>query len=223
MLWYSLEDIARRAGYCILPEGGAWVCLVGCPTWPRGQRIIPAHRELGIQHFDIYWGCKEIMSIKPRVNRYRRRNISLPQAIAYDVSTGRELEEALDRATDALRDHLENDPFGGSLQRTLITISFPYPEEVRFYDSELKVFTGETIRLLLERDQLEIHLFGEAQRIILDDAAQELVDAFQIDGLSWAQAYQEIVSLGVVEPGDFIPQWFYRPRGWFRQQFCEED
>lgn len=224
MVFYSIGDIARKAGIFSLPETGSWVCVTGCPVWPRGRRLIPAHRDIGIQHLDIYWSCKEVLAVHvPKVNRYRRRRIELSAAVAYDVSMGRDLEHALDRAVGELRDYMTNPSWMSPSQYSLVTISFPHPEEVRFYNGEIRVFSAETIRLLLEEDQVEVIPFGESQRVILEDVARELADAYQIDGLSWAQAYQEIVGLGIVEPGGFVPQWFYRPRGWFRQQFCEEE
>ena len=236
MAWYTIEDIARRAGYCVLPQGGAWVCIMGCPVWPRGQRLIQAHREIGIQHLDIYWGCKEVFALRlPTVKRWHLSRMSLPSSVAYDISQGYEPEEALANAAAELKSWVIGDPRKpgrwvslrsphASLQQlTLITISYPYPaEEVRFYNSEVRVFDTEAIRILLEEDQVEVIPFGQSQRVMLEDTVRELVDAYQIDGLSWAQAYQEIVGLGMVEPGGFVPQRFYRPRGWFRQQFCEE-
>ncbi len=226
MTWYSITDIARRAGYCVLPKAGSWVCITGCPTWPRGERLIQAHRDIGIRHLDIYWGCKETFALRSiKVSRYRRRRLDLPSAIAYDVSGGQELEKALERAVIDLQDFVQNAPRNfSSLQYSLISISHPHrPDEVRFYNSELRVFSAETIRMLLEENQLEVIPFGESQRVVLEDAIREIVDAYRIDGLSWAEAYQEVVGIGVVEPGNFIPQWFYRPRDWFRAQFCEEE
>ena len=58
----------------------------------------------------------------------------------------------------------------------------------------------------------------------VDDLALELVDALMVDGLTEMQALQEIMTAGEIEPGEnVIPQWYYRPVGWFRSQFCEEE
>lgn len=221
--WYTIEDIGREAGLCILPSGGAWVCIVGCPVWPRGKRIVKIHREIGIRHLDIYWGHKETMQ-DLTVRRFRRPRIKLTAAIAYDVSDGYLQKDALNIAVDELRRHTLESPF--ELQRhlhsSLITISYPHPEEVRFYNSEVRVLSSGSIRELLAMDGVDVIKFGETQTPVLEDAAKELVDAFKVDGLSEAEAYQQVVAAGEVEPGEFIPQWFYRPKGLFKQQFCEE-
>lgn len=225
MAWYNITDIARRAGCCALPKAGSWVCVVGNPHRSQGQRLIQAHRDLGIHHLDIYWGCKEIFALRSlKVYRYRRGRLDLPSVIAYDISRGQEPEKAMDKAVTELQNYVNDAPFHfSSLQYSLITISHPHhPDEVRFYNSEIRVFTGETIRILLEENQLEVISFGKSQRIILEDAIRGVIDAYQIDGLSWAQAYQEIAGIGIIEPAGFVPQWFSRPRGWFHEQFCEE-
>lgn len=223
--WYTIEDIARLAEYCTLPEAGAWVCITGCPVWPRGQRLIQAHRDIGIQHFDIYWGIKETFALRvPMVRRVGQGKVSLPSAIAYDISRGYSLEDALDNAVANLKAWVGESPHRSYQQLTLITISHPHQGElVRFYNGEVRVFPEETIRALLEEDQVEVIPFGEMQRLVLEDTVREITDAYQIDGLSWAQAYLEVIGLGMVEPGSWIPQWFYRPRDWVRQYFCEEE
>lgn len=224
MSWYSLTDIAREAGYCTLPKGGTWVCIMGNPMAFRGSRIIPAHREAGIQHMDIYWGSKEVFPYGPKVNRRGKRNLELNIAIAYDISQGATQEDALARAVGELQNFVAMAPFGNSpLQHTLITIAHPHPEEVRFYNGEIRVFDREMLHELLGTNCLEIIHFGKTQQVVLEDTIRELVDALQLDGLSWAEGYQEMLGIGVIEPEGFIPQWFYRPCGWFRRQFCEEE
>jgi len=222
MNYYNLTDIAREAGYCILPKEGAWVCIMGCPLWQRGQRLIKTHQEIGIRHMDVYWAYKEKCCYPIRVNRFQKRKLELPVAVAYDISRGIEPDEALSRAVEDLQNFVEQSPVANSLQHSKITINHPYPEEVRFYNGEIRVFDTKIIRLLLEENALEIIPFGETVHIALEDAVRELIEAYQLDGLTWAQAYQEVLGLGIVEPEGFIPQWFYRPRGWFRDQFCEE-
>lgn len=227
--WYTWEDLGRAAGLYVLPEGGAWVAVVGCPAWPRGQRLVKVHREIGIQHMDIYWGCKETFVPKFRVNRLRRRGIELPAAIAYDISQGKEPEEALDRAVEELQTFVSATStlyarYEAAWQTSLVTISYPHPEEVRFFNSEVRVFGPGTINELLANDWVDVVPFGETMMPVLADAAREIVDALQVDGLSFAEAYQQVVGMGVVDPETkFIPQWFYRPKGEFRAQFCEEE
>jgi hypothetical protein len=224
MAWYTWDDLAREAGFLVLPEGGAWVAIVGCPAWPRGQRLVKVHREIGIRHMDIYWASKETFVAKFTVNRFGRRDIDLPAAIAHEVSRGRDLDEALARAVEEVQSFVLDNPNQSRWQTSLVTINHPCPEEVRFYNGEVRVFAPNTIRELLAADWVDVLPFGETTMPVLEDAAREIADALQVDGLSEAEAYQQILGMGIVDPGtQFLPQWFYRPKGAFRDQFCEEE
>ena len=219
----NYQYLMRAAGLAVLPEHGAWVTIKGCPAWPRGLRLIQSHRQIGIQHMDIYWGCKEEMTFTPTVS-YRRRKIPLPEAIYRDIAQGATEQQAVARGVEEIRDHIRSSPFRSlHRQQTLITISHPHHEEVRFYNSEVATYTAETIRLLLQEDCLEVMPFGQTQIPVLEDVTRELVDALRVDGLSRAEAYQEILATGInPDMQTMVPQRFYRPRGWYRDRFCEE-
>lgn len=218
----TIHKMARDAGFFILPEGGAWVTIKGCPAWPKGQRLIKAHRDAGMQHMDIYWAFKEVFTLGDfTVNRYRRRHLCLPEAVHYDTSQGKTWGEAYDRALEELRGRVEDAPYQTSYQHSLVTLSFPHPEEVRLYNGEVAVMDRETIRMLLAEDYLDVIPFGRTQIPALEGVVSELADALMLDGLSESEAYQELMT---VDPSTtpFIPQWFYRPKGWYRNMFCEE-
>lgn len=218
----TLYDIARHAELTTLPPGGAWVCIVGCPRWPRGQRLIKAHTEIGIQHMDIYWAFKEKLTASPRVNRRGRQNIELPQAILYDIMNGADPQKAMTRAAEELSDFVRGYPWHNHhLQKTLISISHPHPEEPKFYNSEVRVFSDDLIRTLLQENCVETKIFGEIFLPTLDDVLRDIADSLQIDGLSRAEAYHMLLTSGESDI-EVIPTWFYRPIGWFRDTFCEE-
>lgn len=220
----SLEDIAREAGLLTLPIGGAWVSIKGLPN-QRGRRIIPAHREIGIRHLDIYWACKEVLVSRPLVRRWRRPRMELPQAVLYDITRGNTSEEAMQRAKEELIEYIDRAPWHHPRwQTSFITVSHPYPkEEVRFFNSEVTVFDTDLIRRLLEENFVETIVFGQTAIPILEDALQEIVDALQIDGLSHAEAYHHALTGGIVEPEKaVIPLWFYRPIGPYREILVEE-
>lgn len=217
----TMQDLAREAGLLTLPHGGAWVAIKGCPIWPRGKRLIPVHRKIGIQHMDVYWACKEELTFSFKVNRYRRRNLSLLSAIYHDISQGESEEKAIERAVEELIDYVAQSPHRSTQQRSYITIAHPHPEEVRFFNGEVAVFSNETIRMLLAENGLESIIFGQTVIPVLEDAIAEMSDAMRLDGLSKSEAYQELLTAGAVEQ-DFIPTWFYRSAGAFREQFCEE-
>ncbi len=218
----TLDDLARLARLTALPPGGAWVGIIGCPSWPRGKRLIAAHKEIGIQHMDIYWACKEKLTASPKVNRRGRRNLGLVEAILYDIMKGVEPEDAIAKTVEELTDFVWGSPFRDySLQTTLITISHPCPEEVRFFNSEVRVLDGDFIRILLQEDMIETKIFGEMFLPTLDDVLRDIADSLQIDGLSKAEAYHMLLTSGESDT-EVIPTWFYRPVGWFRETFCEE-
>jgi len=219
----SLEDIAREAGLLTIPKGGSWVAIKGLPNARRGNRIIPAHREIGIEHLDIYWAWKEVLCFKPRVNRFRKRNLELPQAALYDMMGGDTAEDAMCRASRELLEYVDSAPWWNPRwQISYISISHPYPAEVRFFNSEVAVLNADCIRLALEEDCLETVVFGQTVIPALEDALQEIVDALCIDGLSRSEAYHHALTHGVIEPGaGIIPAWFYRPIGILREAFVE--
>lgn len=220
----SLEDIARKAGLLTLPVGGAWVGIKGCPAWLRGKGLIPAHRAIGIQHLDIYWACKEVLVSKPCVSRRGRRHLTLPQAVLYDTMQGNIPEDAMQRASQELLEYIDGAPWHHPRwQTSFITISHPCPEEVRFFNSEVAVFSADLIRLMLAENCVETIIFGQTTIPVLEGAVQEMVDALQIDGLSYAEAYHHTLTAGAIEPEkSVIPMWFYRPTGIFRETFVEE-
>lgn len=217
----TMQGLARKAGLLTLPPGGAWVAIKGCPSWPRGNRLISAHRAIGIRHMDVYWACKEELTFSFKVNRYRRRNLSLPFAVFYDQSQGESEERAIERAVGELLDYLAQTPYHSAQQQSYITISHPHPEEIRFFNGEVAVFSNETIRMLLAENGLKTIIFGQAVIPVLEDAIAEMSDAMRLDGLSKSEAYQELLTAGAVEQ-NFVPTWFYRSAGAFREQFCEE-
>jgi len=217
-------DVARKAGLAVLPKSGAWVCLKGCGSAPRGSRIIPIHQEIGIRHLDIYWGFKEALVHEPLVHRFRRKNLRLTEAVYYDLSRGSNLDEALDRAASELLEWVRRSPFHdrGS-QVTWITVCHPYPEEIRFFNSEVIVFGVDLIQELLAADYIQPITFGKTAMVVLEDAARELSDALQLDGLSKFEAYQAILAAEILEPTESsMPCWFYRSAGEFRRMFVED-
>jgi len=222
----TLNDVARAAGFATLPPGGAWVAITGCPIWPRGQRILSTHRDAGIQHMDIYWATKEVPTAGPRVNRRGRRNREIIEQMYFDIAGGTPESEAFNRAVEEYTEFIVESPHHrNDLQTSYITISHPHPEEVRFFNGEVSVFDAETIRLLLGDNQIETIFFGQSTIPVLEEALREIVDALQVDGLSHAEAYHMALTNGVITPDDttqWVPTWFYRPCGWYRNQFCEE-
>jgi len=222
----TLEDIAREAGLLILPPGGAWVCIKGCPAWPRGQRLIRPHKELGIQHLDILWGCSEKLTIIPPDGRHARGERNLAQQVMWEVGRGEDISDAMACAAEHLVDYIRGDPLQTVHQTSLITVSYPAPEAVKFYNGELSVFTSDLIRKPLEANWIETHIFGQTMIPILEEAIRDVVDAFEMDGLSKSEAYHQAYTAGVIEPEQmqpFVPQWFYRPIGEFRDTFVEEE
>jgi len=225
---YNLSDIARAADLMVIPPGGAWVAIVGCPVWPRGARLIEAHRKAGIQHMDVYWASNEVPVSEPIVNRFGRRRGKLVSQLYYDISRNPgSAEECFERAVAEYQGYFEESPYRrANLQTSYVTIVHPHPEEVRFFNSEVRVFGPNTVRMLLAENQVETIFFGQSSMPVLDGLVAELVDALQLDGLSKGEALHEALTGGVIEPEEVTgwqPYWFYRPRGWFRRQFCEEE
>lgn len=202
------------------------MCVVGCPAWPRGQRIVRSHREIGIRHLDIYWGAGEVPTYDPRVNRYRRRRQSLISQLYYSMSQGTLEKEAFKQVVEEYREYIWGLPSQRHHQTSLVTISHPYHEEVRFYNSEVRVFEAANVQDAVSAGWLETVMFGQTQMPALDELAAEIVDALQIDGLPYEAARAEILTAGLVDPAEaeFIPQWFYRPVPGqpLYDRFCEE-
>jgi len=222
----TMMDIVRAANLAILPPGGGWVCIKGLSHMGarRGHRIIPAHRDIGIRHMDIYWAIHEMLTFNPRPRHLRRRR-RLDEYANMIVQRGDTREEALEQVADEYYGLFMNQPYGDpTVQATLITIVHPYHEQVRFYNSEIVVFGRELIRSLLEENYVETIVFGQAQIPILEEAVRDIVDAMQVDGCSFAQAQHEALVAGVLEPDQIsAPNWFYRPTGPFRDTFVEEE
>jgi len=146
--------------------------------------------------------------------------------VAEDASEGA-ADKAFERVVDEYKGYMTNSPHRrNDLQASYVTIAHSSPEEVRFFNSEVRVFGAKTIRMLLAEGQVETIFFGQASIPILEGALSEMVDALQMDGLSEAEAYHMALISGVIQPDDtagWVPTWFYRPCGWFRNQFCEEE
>lgn len=221
----TLIEIVCAAELGILPPGGAWVCIKGMSHFgaPRNHRIIPAHRDIGIQHMDIYWAMTEKPTFSPRP-RYRRRRRGMDEYANMLWKGNLTREDALARVAEEYYDLFVGQPFEASeMQATLITVRHPHHGMVRFYNGEVRVFSNELITALLRESYVETVVFGQANIPILEDATRDIVDAMQVDGCSYAQAQHEALVGGVLTPDQMtVPNWFYRPTGPFRDTFVEE-
>lgn len=198
---WDVMDLVRAAGYAVLPAVGGWVRICGNPRARRGQRLPAAHVRLGLQHGDIVWGYRERPAFAPQWND--------------DTVTKLVTQEGLDTAVAQLREHLRL--AASEEQATFITVSYPAPDEVRYYNGEVTLLREETLRLLLAENWLETRTFGNTLPPLLEEAVRDIVDAFQVDGLTRSQAWDEAIRGGIVSPEDFPrPLWFYRPLGAFR-------
>ena len=222
----TMMDIVRAANLAILPPGGAWICIKGLSHMGarRNHRIIPAHRDIGIRHMDIYWALCEEPAFNPRVRYFRRRR-TLKAYANMMLQRGNSREEALQRAADDYYEMFMQQPDRApEMQASLISISHSCHEAVRFFNSEVRVFSNELIQSLLKENYVETIVFGQAQIPILEEAIRDIVDAMQVDGCSFAQAQHEALVAGVLEPDQVsIPNWVYRPIGPFRNTFVEEE
>ena len=222
----TLIEIVRAVNLGVLPRGGAWVCVKGMSHFgaPRNHRIIPAHRDIGIQHMDIYWATDEVPTFSPRPLYRRRRRGMDKYANALMWQKGLTREEALARVAEEYLDLFMGQPFRTSeLQATLVTICHPHHEKVRFYNGEVRVFSDELISNLLKESYVETIVFGQANIPVLEEAVRDIVDALQVDGCSFAMAQHEALVGSVLKPDQAaIPNWFYRPTGAFRDTFVEE-
>lgn len=221
----TIDEIARAAKALIVPPGGGWVCIKGNPGTLRAplrgtDRLPRAVVALGVQHMDIFWAINEELVVWGNSRhkgfiRKKLRDLNRPRK--YDLSRDGLVQDGAEwyygfceRAGWSHR------------QRSLITIDGPWSETVRFYNGEVAVYSQELIDTLLEEDQVEAHVFGVTGHPVFEETIRDLVDALQIDGLSYHQAYNELLRAGEVEGDSMSPGVFYRPINWFRAQFVED-
>lgn len=201
----QLEEYLRDMGYFVTPPGGGWVTIHGNRGMvPRGLRILASHRAAGVRHLDIYWAVNERLAFPPRFPRG-----------GFSVKTG-DLDDI---------EVLIRDPISGSRQQaTWMEIVSPYPATIRFYNGEVTSTSEELISNLLEENCLEVIRFGvDKADPIWEEATRDIMDSLRLDGLSYGEAQHELITLGLIkEEEQKIPHWFYRPIGWYYNQFCEE-
>jgi len=210
----TLTDCLRAAGHTILPREGGWVSVRGNPHAPRGLRIPASISELGVQHLDIYYGINE--------------------EICYQVPTAAKAELSKLRSEYGSRQNAPKDRLAylgnklyyygdnnGGQQATWITINIPHNETVRFFNVELRPFDADLIEESLAAGYLEIVPMRPMETApILEEATRAIVDALQMDGLSYHQAIAETVRAGISHKV-VCPPWFYRPIGEYREAFVE--
>lgn len=194
-------NIVEAAGQLILPKSGGWVVIKGNPWASRGNRIIQAHRDEGIKHFDIYW--------------------------AYDEECPWHLAESLIRDYRDDPEYLAEsiadlNQISAMLQLTWMTLHTPSSQLIRVWCGEVFKTTEETIAILLQEDGLETISFG-GKNIIWSEETRDIVGSMMLDGLSLAQAQHELLTARAIKKKELVkPNWFYRPIGFLREQFSEE-
>ncbi len=220
----TLTDCLRAAGHTILPREGGWVTIHGNLFAPRGHRIPRSIAALGVRHMDIYYGIDE--EICYRVMPPLRKQLSeLRSRYGWLGETPQE------RLADLGEKIYDTGSFGGhdgrglnnnGWQATWITINVPHAETVRFFNGEVTSFREELIERCLKENLLEIVPFHiQAGNPVLKEAIREIVDALQVDGMSYHQATAEAVRAGLINQA-VCPPWFYRPIGAYHAMSVED-
>ncbi len=215
----TLTDCLRAAGHTILPREGGWVSIRGNPFAPRGLRISRAHYELGIRDLDIYYAINEEICFqvpegaKKELYKLRRRYGRLRDTPKERMAF---IGEALYDG-DGYSFNANNSGY----QVTWMTANVPHTETVRFFNAEVRPFKESLIEKCLAANYLEIiPIRPITTNPILEEATRAIVDALQMDGLSYHQAIAETVRAGISHKVA-CPPWFYRPIGEYRDTFVE--
>lgn len=201
----AIYNRLAEAGETLLPLGGGWVCVVGNPLAPRGLRLPNFGLGFDIRHMDIFWAFDE----ECPWNFPQKGILDIPAA---DVLDGHELADYI---CDLNRI--------SSLQLTWMKVVTSYSDTVRFWQGEVRLLSDDLIDDLLQENLVETISFAGKSHPILEEAIRDIVDALQMDGLSFQAAQAEAIRCGVLEPSQLVhPNWFYRPIGAFREMFVEE-
>jgi hypothetical protein len=211
----KLTEVLREHGYFATSPGGGWVTIHGNRMAPRGMRIPRLIRELGIQHLDIYWAKDEELCFRVPTLRSMKGLRGAP-----DDEDEQDIHNYAMWWADALGVSLA---FQGLTWMSIVT---PNPEHIRFHYGEVTPISEELIGRLLEEGGLEVIRFGagSSPNPVWEEATRDIMDSLRLDGMSFGEAQYELARLNLIERTDFkIPQWYYRPIGWYRKVFCEEE
>lgn len=190
-----MNGIIKKAGRALLPNDFGWVTVVGNP-YSKIQRINPVLRIFGIQHMDIYFAFNERCPWKYR----HARNENAQETI----------DGLLDR--NGISD----------TQLTLVDLHTPRGT-ASAWQGEVRLFSEELIEDLLANDALVMLPF-QTPNAMLAPEIEDIIGAMMLDGYTRQQADAEMIRIGEIKPSEARkPGWFYRPIGWYRNQFCEDE
>jgi len=207
----------RAIGLNALPEEGSWVAIKGNPYAPRGKRIPDSIKAEGVQHLDMYYAydeeCPWTMPLKQR------------QLIDERLANGGFKEGELE---DIIEGWLDQSFILGNngMQRTWMTVHTGSSKLIRFWCGEVATFPEELIKEMINTGLIETRTFSKIENNpVWDDATKDLIGSLMIDGLTLQAAQDELIKAGEKfqrKTGGY-PNYFYRPIGMYRAQFCEED
>jgi len=107
-------------------------------------------------------------------------------------------------------------------QLTLVDLNSPLKKTVSAWRGELRVFSQVLIDDLLASEGLEIVRFDSPNPDI-DEELRDIIGSLMLDGMTKHQAEAELIRAGEMKSSEMsLPGYFYRPIGWYYNQFCEE-
>ncbi len=204
----DLVAFLREEGLFITPPGGGWVTIHGNRGMvPQGLRIQESLRALGFRHMDIRWAVNERLTESPGYPKY-----------GYPVEFESERHELLDILYDEIAGY-----GSGHKQVTIMDIAHPGTAKACMYNGEVTATSENLIADLLAENCLEVVRF-EQESPMWEEATRDVMDSLRVDGLSFAEAQAEVMSLGLLRVADRLiaPGWYYKPIGWYYHNFCEE-
>ncbi len=194
-----------QLGMNAIPRSGDWVTIKGNHMARRGFRIPRSIIDLGVRHMDVYFAFSERVQFRLEVDG--------PEWLTSNTELKRDLLEGT----------ADNAGIDTQMQLTTVQIVSPARDEIRFFNGEVVRFAdANLIGDMLAENYLEVIPFAKPNPI-LDEAIRDLVDAYQVDGLTLPQAQEECLRRRIIKQGDLrFPTHFYRPTGEYKDRFVED-
>lgn len=197
------------------PIFGSWAMLVGNPLAPRGFKLPSFCKDICLRRMDIFWVDNEQLMGHDmvRLKKYIHK-------LGYGKA---EIEENKKRISQYVDEGNEDDEFSprqaNSIQSRIFDANIGKDQTVRFYIGELKLITEEHIQknLIEAYDSVPIGLAQNTleEHPVMGEYLRDIIGALQLDGMTKAEAMDQVVKWGEAKPGDVVGQ-FKKPRHYYR-------
>jgi hypothetical protein len=189
--------------------------LVGNPLAGRGCKVPNFCDSIGIRRMDIFWVDNEqtMRSDMVRIQKFISREGWKPEEL------GEHKEEIIEHFEMGDDDY----PFGGfltsSLQSRIFDANLGKDQTIRFYIGELNLMSEEHIQkdLIEAYEPIPVGLVQNSltSHPVMGEYIRDLIGALQLDGMSKAEAMNEVVKWGEAKPEELEGQ-FQKPKHYYK-------